>query len=71
MIDIIKIEGGLRWDDKEKFFTYIIFESGYELIDTNHISIELDEQIYCLGADSVTIDGDFCLDSQDLVNKIF
>jgi hypothetical protein len=71
MLEITKIENGLSWGGRDKFYTSGIFEIGYEIIDTNHISIELDDQVYCLGADSVKIDNQSCTDSSDLVVKIF
>ncbi len=71
MLEIVKIENGLNWNSSDKIHTFEYFESGYEITDDNHISIELNNQIYCLGADSVTIDGQNCLNSSDLIFKIF
>lgn len=71
MLEIIKIEEGLNWDGFNRFYTNDNFELGYEVTDSNYISIELNNQIYCLGADSVTIDGIEPLDSNHLVSLIF
>jgi len=71
MLEITKTLTGLNWEGKERNFTNVILSGGYETVDIIHISIELDEQIYCLSSTGVTIDNYYPTDSTDLVNSIF
>lgn len=71
MLEIVKIENGLNWEEIDRFHTNSNLELGYEITDSNYIIIELDNQMYCLGADSITIDGLEPLDSNHLVSLIF
>lgn len=71
MLEILKLENGLAWNGVEKHFTPNVYENGYEIIDDNYISIELNDQVYCLGASEVIIDGYTPTSSQDLIDTIF
>ena len=72
MVLIKKIQNGLTWNGEEKFFTKELLENGYEIMDNIHISIELNNMVFCLKCDDTVIDqqGPFQT-SQDLVNTLF
>jgi len=57
ILDIIKIEGGLRWDDQDRLFTYTIYSSGYDIQGDDLANIELDNRIYVLCSCDSTVNG--------------
>ncbi len=72
MIQITKIENGLRWNDEDRFFTKDLYENGYLIIDPIQISIELNQNIICLRSDETTIDGiGPFYTSQELLDAIY
>lgn len=71
ILEIKTIENGLNWDDIDRIYTKNIFENGYEKIDEIYISIELNNQIHCIGTDSILIDGKSYYNSDDLIKFLF
>lgn len=72
MIQITKIENGISWDNRDRFFTQEMIENGYEKMDDMHISVELDLNIICLKCDDTTVDGLGPFEnSQELINAIY
>jgi hypothetical protein len=57
ILEITKINGGLRWDNQDRLFTYSIFEDGYEITGIDVGNIELDNQIYVICSNDSSIDG--------------
>lgn len=71
MLNVIKIENGLNWNNEDRFFTNEHYESGYQISDEINLTIELDGQIYGMCVESATIDGITYNTSNDFVNAIF
>lgn len=72
MIRITKIENGISWDNRDRFFTQEMIQNGYEKMDNIHISVELDLNIICLKSTDTTVDGlGPFQNSQDLIDAIY
>jgi hypothetical protein len=71
MLNVIKIENGLNWNNEDRFFTNEYYEFGYQIADAINLTIELDNQIYGMCVESATIDGITYNTSNDFVNAIF
>jgi len=64
MLNINRIEGGLKWDDVDRFFTNTSLENGYDRLDDFFIHCELNSNIICFDSREVIID-DFTFKSSD------
>jgi hypothetical protein len=71
MLNVIKIENGLNWNNEDRFFTNQHYESGYEIADTINLTIELDNQIYGMCVETASLDGIMYSTSQEFANVIF
>jgi hypothetical protein len=56
-LEITKINGGLRWDNQDRLFTYSMLQQGYEVTGFDIGNIELDNQVYVICSNDSSIDG--------------
>lgn len=71
ILEINKISGGLRWEDKDRYFTYEILPNGYDIQGIDLCNIELDNQIFVLCSNDSTIDGVQFNNINDELNYIY
>jgi len=71
ILEITKIENGLRWDNQDRLFTYSILETGYEITGDDLCYIELDNQIFMLCSKDSSIDGIMFNNITDEINYIY
>ena len=71
MLNINRIEGGLKWNDVDRLFTNTSLENGYERLDDYFIHCELNSNIICFDSREVIID-DISFESSDkLINFLY
>jgi hypothetical protein len=71
ILEIIKIDGGLRWNDQDRLFTYSIFETGYEITGNDIGNIELDNQVYVICSNDSSVDGQLFSNINDEIAYIY
>lgn len=71
ILEIIKIDNGLDWFSKPKFFTTESLENSYIILDEYHVHIELNNTIYCFDSREVVIENLTFTNSNELINYIF
>lgn len=71
ILEITKIEGGLRWNNQDRLFTYQMLPSGYDIQGVDLCNIELDNQIFVLCSNDSTIDAIKFDNIQDELNYIY
>lgn len=71
ILEITKIEGGLRWHDQDRLFTYSIFSQGYEICGSDLVNIELNNQIYMICSSDSSIDGNRFDNINDEISYIY
>ena len=71
ILEITKIEGGLRWDSQDRLFTYKMLPNGYDIQGIDLCNIELDNQIFVLCSNDSTIDGVQFNNINDELNYIY
>ena len=71
IIEITKIEGGINILGKDRYFTYNIFPTGYEIIGDDIANIELDEDITPIFIKDSSVDGLTFTNIQDEIDYIY
>lgn len=71
ILEIEKIEGGLRWDNTERYFTYSVYSQGFDIQGIDLANIELDNQVYVICSNDSTIDGLTFANIQDEIDYIY
>jgi hypothetical protein len=71
MLNINRIEGGLKWDDVDRLFTNTSLENGYERLDDYFIHCELNSNIICFDSREVIIDDILFESSDKLINFLY
>ena len=71
IVEITKIEGGINILGKDRYFTYSIFPTGYEIIGDDIANIELDEDITPIFIKDSSVDGLTFTNIQDEIDYIY
>jgi hypothetical protein len=71
IVKFIKIPNGLRWNGKDRLFTYTYFPNGYEIQGIDIANIELDNQIYIICSNDSSIDDITFTNIQDEIDYIY
>lgn len=71
IVEITKIQGGINILGKDRYFTYSIFPTGYEVIGTDIANIELDEDITPIFIKDSSVDGLTFTNIQDEITYIY
>lgn len=71
ILEITKINGGLRWNEQDRLFTYSILTSGYEITGNDISNIELDNQIFILCSNDSSVDSRQFTNIMDEINYIY
>lgn len=71
ILNLNKINGGISWNNQDKFFTSKFYNESYDIPDIKHIVIELDMVLFWFNVDQITVDGLIFSDPIDLRNYIF
>jgi hypothetical protein len=71
ILEITKIEGGLRWNNQDRLFTYSMLANGYDITGVDLCYIELDNQLYMMCSNDSTVDGNTFDNIQDEINYIY
>ena len=71
ILEITKIEGGLRWNDIDRYFTNIYFPNGFDIQSLDLAQIELNNQVFMLCSNDSKVDGLMFSNIQDEIAYIF
>jgi hypothetical protein len=71
IVEITKIEGGLKWNNQERVFTTQYLTNSYQIERYDLAYIELNNQIFLLSSDDSKIDGLSFSDIQSEIAYIF
>jgi hypothetical protein len=71
ILEITKIEGGLRWSDIDRHFTNMYLPNGFDIQSFDIAQIELNNQIFLLCSDDSTVDGKIFSNIQDEIDYIY
>ncbi len=71
IVEITKIEGGINILGKDRYFTYTLFPTGYEVIGDDIANIELDNEITPIFINDSSVDGQFFTNIQDEIAYIY
>ncbi len=71
ILEITKIEGGLRWNNTDRLFTYSILANGYDITGVDLCYIELDNQLYMMCSSDSSVDGQLFSNINDEIAYIY
>lgn len=71
ILQMIKIQNGLNWNNKDWFFTNLHFPNSYDIQGDDLAFIEMNNEIIMLSCKDTTIDGLGFSNIQDQLNYIF
>jgi hypothetical protein len=71
ILEITKINGGLRWDGTDRLFTYSVLANGYDITGVDLCYIELDNQLYMMCSNDSTVDGNHFTNIADEISYIY
>ena len=71
ILEITKIEGGLRWSGIDRYFTNMYLPNGFDIQTFDIAQIELNNQVFMLCSSDSTIDGILFNNITDEINYIY
>jgi len=71
MLEINKIPNGLHFNNQDHYFTFNMYQNGYNINGNNTCDIELENSLYFFQNGEFTLDGQVTSSIQDFINEIY
>ena len=71
MLEVTKIPNGLHFNDEDHYFTFDMYQSGYNINGDNSCDIELENSLYFFQNGEFTLDGQITSSIQDFITQIY
>jgi hypothetical protein len=71
MLEIYKIPNGLHFHNQDHFFTFDMYQDGYNINGDNTCDIELENSLYFFQNGEFTLDGQITSSIQDFITQIY
>lgn len=71
MLEINKIPNGLHFNNQDHYFTFNMYQNGYNIDGDNSCDIELNNSLYFFQNGEFTLDGQITSSIQDFITIIY
>ena len=71
MLEVTKISNGLHLNNQDHFFTFEMYQNGYNINGNDSCDIELENSLYFFQNGEFTLDGQVTSSIQDFITQIY